>query len=163
MDGVMLPQIVAWSRRLSRMSWLAGVALLPVAQEPQPSGLSTSSIGVIILAIAIIAPIVLGGGAAFIVWLISRGTPPATIGAESPKPVKPREVLPPGVHLPAPSIRPLILSVGLMVLAFGVVLRSFAIELAPGFQIPIILVIGLLITLTGLFGWIRDDYKAARH
>jgi len=145
------------------MSWLAGVALLPVAQEPQPSGLSTSSIGVIILAIAIIAPIVLGGGAAFIVWLISRGTPPATIGAESPKPVKPREVLPPGVHLPPPSSRPIILSVGLMVISFGVVLRNVAIAVTPDFNIPIVLVIGLLITVAGLFGWIRDDYRAAGH
>ena len=165
MDGVMSQRIVAWSRRMSRLSWVAGVALLPMAQEaqPQPSGLSASSIGAIILVLAVILPIVLGAGAAFIVWLISRGTPPAVVGAEPPKPAKPREVLPPGVHLPAPSIRPLILSLGLMVLAFGVVLRGFAIELTPDFQIPIIFVIGLLITLLGLFGWIRDDYKAARH
>ena len=98
-------------------------------------------------------------GAGFVLWLISRGTPPAAIGALPPEPAKTREVLPPGIHLPPPSIRPLIMALGLMVICFGVVLRNFAIAITPDFNIPIILVIGLVIMAAGLFGWIRDDYQ----
>ncbi len=58
-------------------------------------------------------------------------------------------MLPPGVHLPAPSIRPLIMSVGLMVICFGVVLRNIAIAVTPDFNIPIVLVIGLVIMAAG--------------
>jgi hypothetical protein len=118
---------------------------------------------VLILAIAVLGPLVLGAGAGFVIWLISRGTPPAVIGAVPPKPAQAREVLPPGVHLPPPSIRPLVMSVGLMVICFGVVLRNFAIAITPDFNIPIVLVIGLAIMAAGLYGWIRDDYRAAKH
>jgi hypothetical protein len=158
----MSKHLFAWSRRMSRISWLAGVALVPgVTQAAQPP--ATDGAGVLILGIAILGPIILGAGAAFVIWLISRGTPPAVIGAMPPAPPRPREVLPPGVHLPPPSSRPLILAIGLMVICFGVVLRNFAISITPDFNIPIVLVIGLVITAAGLFGWIRDDYRAAKH
>lgn len=158
----MLTHLLAWSRRLSRVSWLAGVALVPgVWQEATPPAANTGA--VIILAIAVLGPLVLGAGAGLVIWLISRGTPPAAVGAMPPSTAKPREVLPPGVHLPSPSSRPIILSVGLMVISFGVVLRNVAIAVTPDFNIPIVLVIGLLITAAGLFGWIRDDYRTVRH
>jgi hypothetical protein len=162
----MSKHLLAWSRRIAHSSWLAGVALVPgvgqAAQPPAPP--PGSNIGaLVIVAIAVLGPLVLGAGAGLIIWLISRGTPPAVIGALPPQPARTREVLPPGVHLPPPSIRPLILSVGLMMICFGVVLRNIAIEITPDFNIPIILVIGLVIMAAGLFGWIRDDYRAARH
>jgi hypothetical protein len=159
----MSKHLIAWSRRMSRFSWLAGVALVPgVRQAAQPPS-SESTGSVIILAIAVLGPLILGAGAGFVLWLISRGTPPAAVGALPPEPPKTREVLPPGVHLPPPSIRPLIMSIGLMVICFGVVLRNIAIAITPDFNIPIILVIGLVIMAAGLFGWIRDDYSATRH
>ena len=158
----MSKHMITWSRRMSRFGWLAGVALAPgVAQAAQPP--ASSSGAVLILAIAVLGPIILGAGAGFVIWLISRGTPPAVIGALPPQPPKAREVLPPGVHLPPPSIRPLILAIGLMVICFGVVLRNIAISITPDFNIPIVLVIGLAIMAAGLFGWIRDDYRAAKH
>ncbi len=158
----MSKHLLAWSRRVSRVSWLAGVALVPgVLQDAQPPAGNPGA--VLIVAIAVLGPLVLGAGAGLIIWLISRGTPPAAIGALPPQPAKPREVLPPGVHLPSPSIRPLIMSIGLMVICFGVVLRNIAIAITPDFNIPIVLVVGLVIMAVGLFGWIRDDYRAAGH
>ena len=73
----------------------------------------------------------------------------------------PRETLPPGVHLPPPSSRPLVLALGTTVISFGIVLRGLAIPITDEISIPIILVLGLLIFAWGLFGWIRDDYRAA--
>ena len=55
------------------------------------------------------------------------------------------------------------MALGLMVICFGVVLRNIAIAITPDFNIPIILVIGLVIMAAGLFGWIVDDYHTARH
>ncbi len=157
----MSKHLLAWSRRMSHSSWLAGVTLAPgVLQDAPPAG-NTGAL--IILAIAVLGPLVLGAGAGFVIWLISRGTPPAAIGALPPQPAKAREVLPPGVHLPSPSIRPLVMSIGLMVICFGVVLRNIAIAITPDFNIPIVLVIGFVIMAAGLFGWIRDDYRAAKH
>ena len=159
----MLKHLLAGFRRMSHSSWLAGVALVPGALQGTTPSSSESTSAVIILAIAVLGPLILGAGAGFVLWLISRGTPPAAIGALPPESAKTREVLPPGIHLPPPSIRPLIMALGLMVICFGVVLRNFAIAITPDFNIPIILVIGLVIMAAGLFGWIRDDYRAVKH
>ena len=48
------------------------------------------------------------------------------------------------------------------VLVFGVVFRGFAISLSEGFSIPIIMVLGLIITVAGFVGWIREGHKAAQ-
>ena len=157
----MSKHLLAWSHRLSRSSWLAGVALVPGVLQDAPPAANTGAL--IVLAIAVLGPLVLGAGAGIVIWLISRGTPPAAIGALPSRPAQSREVMPPGVHLPAPSIRPLIMSIGLMVICFGVVLRNIAIAITPDFNIPIVLVVGLVIMAAGLFGWIRDDYRAAKH
>ncbi len=153
-----------WTRRLWRFGGLASVALIPrvVQAAPPPPPPPPSNLGAIILIIiAVLGPIALGLGLAFVVWLISLGTPPAAVGAEPPKPARPREVLPPGVHLPPPSIRPLVIAMGLMFTAFGFVTRDIAIFLSDSFRIPIILVLGLLLFVIGLFGWLFDDWRAA--
>ena len=74
---------------------------------------------------------------------------------------KKREELPEGVHLPSPSIQPLILAIGMTITVFGIVFRGFAIALGEGFSIPIIMVLGLIITLAGFVGWIREGRKAS--
>ena len=159
-----MPQsLMNWTRRLSRLSWAASAALIPRVAQDAPPANNTGSIALIIIAIAVLGPIVLGLGIAFVAWLISLGTPPAAVGVEPPKPARPREVVPEGVHLPAPSSRPLILALGVTVMSFGLILRGIAIRISEGFEIPIILVLGLLILMWGLFGWIRDDWRAARH
>ena len=161
-------QWIEFTRRLSRQTWLAGVVLVSrMSQQgqpppPPPPPDSTSSLAGLFMVIVVIAPIVLGAMIGFAVWLISLGTEPAAVGAEPPKPAPPREVLPPGVHMPPPSIRPLIIAIGMTLIIFGVALRGFAIALGPGFNIPIVLALGVLVMAAGLFGWVRDDTRAAR-
>ena len=58
-------------------------------------------------------------------------------------------------HLPPPSLRPLIMSVGLMFIAYGIVFFNSGIGLTVG-------AIGLLIFAVGLGGWIYDDIQEAR-
>lgn len=59
-------------------------------------------------------------------------------------------------HLPPPSVRPLIMSVGLMTMAFGLVYLT-----TPPVGLILVLV-GLAIFGFGLGGWIYDDVRAAR-
>jgi hypothetical protein len=59
-------------------------------------------------------------------------------------------------HLPPPSIRPLIMGIGITVAAFGLVYLT-----TPPLGLIIVLV-GLLIFGIGLGGWIYDDVRAAR-
>ena len=59
-------------------------------------------------------------------------------------------------HLPPPSIRPLIMSIGLMVACFGLAYIT-----TPPIGL-ILLLVGLLIFGIGLGGWIYDDIRAAR-
>ena len=152
-------RIIDLSQRLSCLSGLAGVALMSrPGQGPQPS---SGSYAGIVVAVAVLGPIVLGGIAAVLVYVLGRAAPPAAIG-ELPATPKPKpEVIPAGVHMPPPSIRPLIISLGLTLIAFGVITRDIAIALGPDFNIPIVLTIGVLIMAVGLFGWVRDDYRQA--
>jgi len=56
------------------------------------------------------------------------------------------------IHLPGPSIWPLILGLGIAVLVLGIVYRG-----------PV-LALGLLLFLTGVVGWIfEDDIQRWRH
>lgn len=150
----MSQRIMVWS------SWLAGVALIPgVRQNTAAPGVDLGPI--LIIGAAVLGPIVLGLIIAGISALISRGTPPAAVGAAPAKPAAKPEAIPAGIHLPPPSSRPLVLALGTTVMAFGIVLRGLAIQLSEEVGIPIIFVLGLLIFAWGLFGWIRDDFKAA--
>ncbi len=64
--------------------------------------------------------------------------------------------------MPSPSIQPLILAIGLTITVFGIVFRAFAISLGEGFSIPIIMTLGLIVTLAGFVGWIREGRKEAQ-
>ncbi len=150
-----------WTRRLSRYSALAGVVLIPIAaQNPAPS---ESNVAVIAFLIAIGLTVLVALGLAALMWLLSLRSPFAAVGAKPKTAPQKREELPEGVHLPAPSIQPLILAIGLTIVVFGLVFRGFAIPLAENFNIPIILVLGLIITLAGFIGWVREGHRAAQH
>jgi hypothetical protein len=145
-------------RSMLRYSTLAGVAFVPIAaQEP----VNESNIAIIVFFVAVGLTLLLAGGLALLMWIISVRSPHAAVGA-GPKETAKREELPEGVHLPAPSIQPLILATGMTITVFGIVFRGFAIWLSEGFSIPIIMVLGLLITVAGLVGWIREGRKAAQ-
>ena len=147
-----------WTPRMLRYSTLAGVAFVPIAaQAPVNEG----SIALIVFLVAVGLTLLVAAGLAVLMWLLSLRSPYAAVGAE-PKVSKKREELPEGVHLPSPSIQPLILAIGLTILVFGVVFRGLAISLSESFSIPIIMVLGLIITLAGFIGWIREGHKAAQ-
>jgi hypothetical protein len=147
-----------WMQHLLRYSTLAGVALVPIAaQEPA----NESNIAIIVFFVAVGLTLLLAGGLALLMWVISLRSPHAAVGT-TPKETTKREELPEGVHLPSPSIQPLILAIGMTILVFGIVFRGFAISLGEGFSIPIIMVLGLIISLAGLLGWIREGRKAAQ-
>lgn len=60
-------------------------------------------------------------------------------------------------HLPPPSIRPLIIGIGLLIIGFGLV------YVGPNTIVGLVLLgLGLLTFGFGLGGWIYDDIKEAR-
>ena len=147
-----------WTQRMLRYSTLAGVAFVPIAaQEP----VNESNIALIVFIVAVGLTLLVAGGLAVMMWLLSLRSPHANVGAE-PKVARKREELPEGVHMPSPSIQPLILAIGMTITVFGIVFRGFAISLGEQFSIPIIMVLGLIVTLVGLIGWIREGRKEAQ-
>ena len=148
-----------WSRRLSRYSVLAGIVLLPIVAQNQPP--SESSVALIVFLVAIGLTVLFAAGLALVMWLLSLRSPYAAVGSAPKAAPKKREELPAGVHLPATSIQPLITATGITILAFGLVFRGFAIPLAADFNIPIIMVLGLLVMLAGVIGWIREGRREA--
>lgn len=58
---------------------------------------------------------------------------------------------PPGVHIPGPSFRPLLASLGVAILFAGLVFGGW------------ILGVGLLVTILALLGWLNDARKEYRH
>jgi hypothetical protein len=147
-----------WIRRMSRYSALAGVAFVPIAaQEPANEG----SIALIVFLVAVGLTLLLAVGLAVLMWVLSLRSPHANVGAE-PKVPRKREELPEGVHLPSPSIQPLILAIGVTIVGFGIVFRGFAIWLSDAISIPIILALGLIVTLAGFLGWIREGRREAQ-
>ncbi|CAG0935040.1 hypothetical protein TFLX_03864 [Thermoflexales bacterium] len=141
-----------------RYSTLMGAAFVPLAvQEPVNEG----NIALIVFIVAVGLTLLLAGGLAVMMWLLSLRSPHANIGAE-PKVTQKREVLPEGVHLPAPSLQPLILAIGMTITVFGMVFRGLAISLAEGFSLPVIMLLGLVVTLAGFIGWIREGRKEAQ-
>jgi hypothetical protein len=147
-----------WTHRLLRYSTLVGVAFVPVAKQ---APVNEGSIALIVFIVAVGLTLLLAGGLALLMWLLSLRSPHAAVGA-MPKETAKREALPEGVHMPSPSIQPLILAIGLTITVFGIVFRGLAISLGEGFSIPIIMVLGLIVTLAGFLGWIREGRKEAQ-
>lgn len=59
--------------------------------------------------------------------------------------------MPPGVHLPGPSLWPLLLPIGGAFVLLGLVLRPQGLPINP-----ILFAVGVLIALVGILGWYRD-------
>jgi cytochrome c oxidase subunit I len=53
------------------------------------------------------------------------------------------------VHMPSPSFWPLVVSVGLLITACGVLF----VDLIGSVALPIFLVLGLIVMIGGIFGW----------
>jgi hypothetical protein len=148
--------------RLRQFSWLGGLALFSRStQAGQPPDPTQNNVAIVIVVLAIALPLLIGGGIALVTWLVSLGTPTPLVAVDQKKVIK-REILPEGVHLPPPSSRPIVLSFGITLICVGLLLRGIAISLTPDFSIPIVLVIGALVTAIGLGGWIGDDLRARK-
>jgi hypothetical protein len=147
-----------WMQPLLRYSTLAGVGFVPIAAQ---TPVNESNIAIIVFFVAIGLTLLLAGGLALLMWIISLRSPHAAVGA-APKETVKREELPEGVHMPAPSIQPLILAIGMTITVFGIVFRGFAISLSEGFSIPIIMSLGLVVAMVGLVGWVREGRKTAQ-
>ena len=150
-----------WTYHMSRYSVLAGVAFVPVVAQTQPP-VNESNVALIVFFVAVGLTLLLAGGLAVLMWLLSLRSPHAVIGAEPKGAAEKREELPVGVHMPAPSLQPLILAAGLTVTVIGIVFRGFAISLSEGFSIPIIMVLGVIIVVAGFIGWIRENASEAQ-
>jgi hypothetical protein len=150
-----------WTYRMSRYSALAGVAFVPVvAQTPAP--VNEGNVALIVFLVAVGLTLLLAGGLAVLMWLLSLRSQHAAIGAEPKAAPKKREELPEGVHMPSPSIQPLILASGITIMVIGIVFRGFALTLGEGFSIPLIMVLGVIIVVAGFIGWIRENRKEAQ-
>jgi cytochrome c oxidase subunit 1 len=57
------------------------------------------------------------------------------------------------IHMPNPSYYPLLSSIGLFLLPFGILINNPHIQLFGYFGIPIVSLIGFLILVTGIYGW----------
>lgn len=153
--------MINWTRRLARFSMLAGVAFVPiVAQEPAPS---EGNLALVVFLVAVGLTLLLAVGLAVLMWVLSLRSPHAAMGTAPKAAPKKGEELPEGVHLPSPSIQPLITAVGMTITGFGIVFRGFAVPLAEDFNVPIIMVLGLIVTLAGMLGWVREGRKEAAH
>jgi hypothetical protein len=150
-----------WTYRMSRYGALAGVAFVPVVAQTQPP-VNEGNIALIVFLVAVGLTLLLAGGLAVLMWLLSLRSPHAVVGAEPKGTPKTREELPEGVHLPSPSLQPLILAAGITIMVIGIVFRGFAISLGESFSIPIIMVLGVIIVVAGFIGWIRENRKEAQ-
>ncbi len=147
-----------WSRHMSRYSsLLAGVVFIPIAAQQT---VNESNVAIIVFLMAVGLTLLFAAGLAVLMWLLSFRSPYGSVSA-TPKTARPRVELPEGVHLPSPSIQPLILAAGLTITVIGIVFRGFAITLGEGFSIPLILVLGVIVVLAGFIGWIREGRKEA--
>lgn len=72
-------------------------------------------------------------------------------GERRPMPVVVHEGPPPGVHMPGPSFRPILVSLALTLLFAGLVFGGW------------VLAVGLLFTVVTLLGWLNDARKEYRH
>ena len=149
------------TNRLSRTSALAGLAFLPVVAQTQEP-VNESNVALIVFFVAVGLTLLLAGGLALLMWVLSLRSPHAAVGAEPKTAPQKREELPEGVHMPSPSIQPLILASGLTITVIGIVFRGFAISLGDSFSIPIIMALGLVIVVAGFIGWIRENRKEAQ-
>lgn len=105
----------------------------------------------IIVLVACLLPIPMAVFGAIVMRVLSWLTRPP--GAED-EIVLAEPTLPPGVHLPDPTIRPALLAFGLMGLMFALALDSWLRWIALG--------LGALLTVVGLLGWILLEMKEFR-
>ena len=104
-------------------------------------GISDQAIGFVILGVGLV--VVLG----VVFAIASRGGDGATARAHPPR----------GVHLPDPSLLPVVLSVAAFLLGGGLAFRSEGQLANPFLAIP-----GLIVLIAGLVAWVRSSGREWR-
>ena len=132
--------------RLRRAS--AGVAMTGVGQAASDP---VSTLTTIIVLVACLLPILMAIFGAFVMRLLGWMTRQPSTEDEV---VYPEATLPPGIHLPDPTIWPAVLAFGLMGLMFAIALDSWLEWVALG--------LGALLTVVGLLGWIVLEVREFR-
>jgi hypothetical protein len=127
----------------------AGVALPGVSQQGGDTTVQTLT--TLLVLVTCILPILMAIFGAivmrFLAWFTSPPQPEDEV-------VYPKPTLPPGIHLPEPTIWPAALAFGLMGLMFAIPLEAWAEAVA--------LVFGAVLTLLGLGGWVVVEVKEFR-
>jgi hypothetical protein len=71
---------------------------------------------------------------------------------EERRPVRPVEVIPPGIHMPSPSIFPLILGVGIAIMVLGLVAGPVPLRL-------MVMLLGLVWCVVAGIGWAVENQR----
>ncbi len=69
-----------WTERMSRYSTLAGVAFVPDCERKTP--VNEGNIALIVFLVAVGLTLLVAGGLAVLMWLLSLRSPHAAVGAE---------------------------------------------------------------------------------
>jgi len=129
----------------SKLRLGAGVALGGVGQAQAPTDNPLPTLVTILALSAVLLPVlmaVFGGVVMRVLGWLTRAP-----GVED-EVVYPQATLPAGIHLPEPTIWPLVLGFGLMGLMFAIGLQSW-----------LVLIPAVLVTVLGLGGWIVLEVK----
>lgn len=72
---------------------------------------------------------------------------------------RPEAVDEPFIHMPSPTLAPMIVSFGVMVTGFGALYRF----VSPDVPVPFLALIGVAIMAVGIFRWVKDAHADALH
>lgn len=129
--------------QVKNVSWMGvGVALSGLQQDGSNV---VQDLTTIVVLSACLLPILMAVFGAFALRFVGRVAAGESTEDEI---VQATPTLPAGVHLPDPTIWPMVLAFGLMSVIFGLVLQSW-----------FILPIGVLLAFVGLLGWIVVEVK----
>lgn len=123
----------------SRLVLGASVAMSGVQQGAAPAADPVQTWTTVLVLVAIVLPILMAFFGIFALRVLGRLAGPP---AQEDEVVYPEPTLPPGVHLPEPTIWPAVLGLGLMLLMLAIALQSW-----------IVLGIAVFVTVLGLMSW----------
>ena len=118
----------------------AGVVMSGIQQGAAPATEPVQTWMAVLVLIAIVLPILMAFFGVFVLRVVGRIAQPPS---QEDQVVYPEATLPPGVHLPAPTIWPAVLGLGLMLLMLALAMQSW-----------IVLGTAVFVTVLGLMSWV---------
>lgn len=123
----------------------AGVVMSGIQQGAAPASDPAQTWVAVLVLVAIALPILMAFFGVFVLRIAGRMAQPPSSEDEV---VYPEPTLPPGVHLPAPTIWPAVLGLGLMLLMLALAMQSW-----------IVLGAAVFVTVLGLMSWVVLEGK----